>query len=87
MRALADFHYTHNRFTRAQELIERALRVDKLQEDLHAQAMKIYATLGDRSGLVSQYQEMKSLLTKELGMKPLSTTDALYKKLLDGFRN
>jgi two-component SAPR family response regulator len=85
LRALADFHYAHNRFTRAQELIERALRVDKFQEDLHTQAMRVYAALGDRSGLINQYQEMKALLAKELGMEPLPATNMLYKKLMDGF--
>lgn len=87
LRALADFHYTHNRFTRSQELIERALRVDGLQEDLHTQAMRIYAALGDRSGLVNQYQEMKRLLAKELDMEPLPETEKMYKRLLDSFRN
>jgi LuxR family transcriptional regulator, maltose regulon positive regulatory protein len=86
LRALADFHYAHSRFTRAQELIERALRVDKFQEDLHTQAMRVYAALGDRSGLINQYQEMKSLLAKDLGMDPLPATELLYKKLLDGFK-
>ncbi len=87
LRALADHHYARERFTHAQELIERALRVDGLQEDLHTQAMRIYAALGNRSGLINQYQEMKKLLAKELDMEPLPATNALYKKLLDNFKN
>ena len=33
LRALADHHYAHRRYTRSIELLERALRVDSLQED------------------------------------------------------
>jgi two-component SAPR family response regulator len=86
LRALADHHFTQKRYTRSQELIQRALRVDSLQEDLYCQSMRIYAALGDRAGLISQYQEMKRILTKELDMEPLSTTENLYQKLLENFR-
>ena len=83
LNSLANFHYVHERFTRSLELLERALRVDSLQEDLHCQAMRAYAALGDRTGLMQQYQDMKQVLARELDLKPLPVTEALYKKLLD----
>jgi two-component SAPR family response regulator len=86
LRSLADHHYTHKRYTRSLELLERALRVDNLQEDLHCQALRVYAALGDRSGLVNQYQEMKRVLEKELNMEPLQSTAKLYQSLLERFR-
>ncbi len=86
LRALANFHYVHERFTRSLELLDRALRVDKLQEDLHCQAMRVYAALGDRVGLIQQYQEMQQILEKELDLKPLPATQSLYQKLLDGLQ-
>jgi LuxR family maltose regulon positive regulatory protein len=82
LRALADHHYTHRRYTRSIELLERALRVDNLQEDLQCQVLRVYAALGDRAGLVNQYQEMKLILAKELNLEPLQSTEELYKSLL-----
>jgi two-component SAPR family response regulator len=87
LRALADHHYTHQRFTRSIELLERALRVDNLQEDLQCQVMRAYAALGDRAGLVNQYLEMKRVLARELEMAPLPATEVLYQRLLEHFKN
>jgi len=82
LRALAEHHTSHLRYTRALELLQRALRVDNLLEDLHCQSMRVYAALGDRAGLVRQYQELKEVLWSELEMEPLETTDLLYERLL-----
>ena len=82
LRALAEYHYTHLRYTRALELLQRALRVDALYEDVYCQSMRVYAALGDRAGLVRQYQELKDALRDELGMEPLKTTNLLYERLL-----
>jgi len=81
--ALAEHHFTHKRYTRSLELFERALRVDNLQEDVHCQALKVYAALGDRAGLLNQYQEMKNIFAKELDMEPLQSTTVLFKSLLE----
>jgi LuxR family maltose regulon positive regulatory protein len=83
LRTLADYHYSHERYTRSLELLERALRVDNLQEDIYCQSMRVLAALGDRAGLVQQYQEMKKILAKELDMEPLPATENLYQKLLE----
>lgn len=87
LRALADHHYAHRRYTRSIELLERALRVDNLQEDLQCQVLRAYAALGDRTGLINQYQEMKRVLAKELDMEPLPATEGLYQRLLENFKN
>lgn len=83
LRLLAEFHYSHARYTRSLELIERALRVDSLQEELYCQAMRVHTALGDRAGLVQQYQEMRRILARELDMEPMHTTERLYQKLLE----
>ena len=87
LRALANHHFTHQRYTRSIELLERALRVDNLQEDLQCQVMRTYAALGDRAGLINQYQEMKRILFKELDMEPLPSTEALYQRLMENFKS
>jgi two-component SAPR family response regulator len=87
LRALANHHFAHQRYTRSIELLERALRVDSLQEDLQCQVMRTYAALGDRAGLINQYQEMKRILFKELDMEPLPSTQALYQRLMENFKS
>jgi len=82
LRALAEHHTVHERFTRALDLLQRSLRVDNLQEDIHCQTMRVYASLGDRTGLARQYQEAREVLWNELGMAPLASTERLYERLL-----
>lgn len=84
LRQLADYHYNRERYTRALDLLNRALRLDNLLEDLHCQAMRVYAALGDRSGLMHQYQEMTDVLADEMGIKPMESTNKLYEQLLAG---
>ncbi len=84
LRQLADFHFTHERYTRSLDLLHRALRMDNLREDLHCQAMRAYAALGDRAGLMRQYQEMNDVLAGEMRIEPLPTTKKLYDRLLVG---
>jgi two-component SAPR family response regulator len=69
LRNLADLHTSQRRYTNALELLHRALRVDNLLEDLYCQAMRVYAALGDRAGLVRLYQELQEVLDQELGMQ------------------
>ncbi len=83
LRTVADFHFAHERYTRALELLQRALRVDNLIEDLHCQVMRVYAALGDRAGLMRQYQEVRQVFRQELGIEPLTSTTRLYTNLVD----
>jgi LuxR family maltose regulon positive regulatory protein len=82
LRALADSHYDNARYVWSLELLQRALRVDNLQEDLHCQVMRVYAALGDRAGLARQYQELTEILNDELGLEPSTTTVKLYERLV-----
>jgi LuxR family maltose regulon positive regulatory protein len=86
LRNLANFHFAHERYTNALELLQRALRVDDLNEDLHCQVMRTYVALGDQAGLVHQYKDLEKTLSVELGMQPLVTTQKLYQRLVSGLR-
>ena len=87
LRNLANLHFSHERFTNALELLQRALRVDNLNEDLHCQAMRTYVALGDQAGLVHQYQDLETTLTAELGMQPLVSTRKLYQRLVSSLKD
>jgi two-component SAPR family response regulator len=84
LRQLADYHFTHERYTRSLDLLHRALRMDNLLEELHCQVMRVYAALGDRAGLMHQYLELSDVLASEMGIEPLPTTKKLFDRLLVG---
>lgn len=84
LRQLADYHFTHERYTRSLDLLHRALRMDNLLEDLHCQVMRLYAAIGDRAGLMLQYQELRDVLASEMEIEPLPSTKKLYDRLLVG---
>ena len=84
LRQLADYHFTQARYTRSLDLLHRALRMDNLMEELHCQAMRVYAALGDRAGLMRQYQELNDVLASEMGIEPLPATKKLYDHMLAG---
>jgi LuxR family maltose regulon positive regulatory protein len=84
LRQLAEYHFACERYTRALDLLHRALRLDNLLEDLHCQVMRVYAALGDRAGLMRQYQELNDVLAGEMGIEPLPTTKKMYDRLLAG---
>jgi len=86
LRNLARIHVAHERYTNALELLQRALRVDNLDEDLHCQAMRTYVALGDQAGLVYQYQDLEKTLSEELGMEPLVSTQKLYQRLVSSLK-
>jgi two-component SAPR family response regulator len=84
LRTLTDYYSDHQQYRRALELNRCALNGDPLQEDLHCQALRLHAALGSRAGLMQQYQELKRVLSAELEVKPLASTQALYQQLLEG---
>lgn len=63
-------------------LVEQILERDPLREDSHRQAMRLYAELGDRPGLVRQYQRLEAVLMDELEVRPLAASRQLYETLL-----
>jgi LuxR family maltose regulon positive regulatory protein len=50
-------------------------------ESAHRLAMQAYAALGDRLGVINQYEQCKQYLQDELGLEPSEETDYIYKIL------
>jgi two-component SAPR family response regulator len=67
----------------ALQYFDKALAIDNLNEDLYCHAMLAYATLGDRSGLVSMFHQLEETLHQELDSEPLPRTVQLYQELLE----
>lgn len=62
----------------AVELLQR----DPLREEAHAALIEIYGHRGSRSQVHRQYRRLRSILWRELGVRPLPDTDAIYRGAL-----
>lgn len=57
---------------------ERLLATDPLDETTHCTLMRLYASAGQRTAALQQYERCRALLAHELGIEPLPETQALY---------
>jgi LuxR family maltose regulon positive regulatory protein len=83
----------HARLTLAQLLLEKGepklalvqcqtlLADNHCLESAHRLSMQAYAALGDRLGIINQYEQCKQFLQDELGLEPSKETEHLYKIL------
>ena len=63
-------------------LAQRLVALDPLREQSHRVLMTTYATAGERSKALEQYQSLKDLLKKELAVAPSRRSVALAKEIL-----
>lgn len=59
----------------------RWLNLDPLHELAHRQLMKLYAWAGQRSAALRQYEELTSILKRELRVEPEEASQALYQAI------
>ncbi|HSG45141.1 MAG TPA: BTAD domain-containing putative transcriptional regulator [Anaerolineales bacterium] len=62
--------------------IEKAIPLDKFNEDLYCLAMRAYGEINDRTNLSRLYTDLKLTLQNELDAEPLPETMNLYNDLL-----
>ncbi|MES1242646.1 MAG: AAA family ATPase, partial [Acidobacteriota bacterium] len=61
---------------------QRLLALDVLSEETHRQLMALYSASGRRGRALSQYEDLRHRLDRELGVEPSEETDALYRAIL-----
>jgi len=61
---------------------QRYLAIDPLAEDIHRQLIELYCACGNRPGALKQYQTCSAILERELGVRPLPQTVAIYQTIL-----
>ncbi len=82
LRNLAGLRMNDARHEEALILLHRALELDPLQEQGHLDAMRCYAALGNRAGVMRQYRQLEAVLQQELGIGPDPAIKALYEELV-----
>jgi len=60
------------------------LHADALQEGHCVRAMTLHAALGEREAALAVYEQCRKALARELGLRPLATTQALAEQLRSG---
>jgi len=66
----------------AMDLAQRILREDPFREDIHCMVMRSQAALGNRVAVKEQYETLRGLLQKELGVEPAMQTQKTYHDLV-----
>jgi len=69
-------------WTRAMDLALRILHEDQFREDIHCLLMRAQAALGNRVAVKEQYETLRGLLQKELGVEPAMQTQKTYRELV-----
>lgn len=65
-------------------LSHRALAYDRLQEPIHCYLMEAYAHNGQRADALRQYEQLRHVLSEELGVEPLPESTNLRDKIQAG---
>jgi two-component SAPR family response regulator len=69
-------------WSRSIDLAQQILRADQFREDVHCMLMRAHAAMGNRVAVREQYETLKRLLRKELGVEPAAETQRLYREIL-----
>jgi DNA-binding SARP family transcriptional activator len=83
MEALAAVAQNTEDWTRSLQLAQRILRDDPFREDIHCMIMRAHAALGNRVAVKEQYENLRGLLQKELGVEPALQTQKSYQELVN----
>jgi ATP/maltotriose-dependent transcriptional regulator MalT/DNA-binding SARP family transcriptional activator len=62
---------------------DRAIEIEPCSEAAHRSAMIAYSALGDKAGMVRQFDKCKKLLLSDLGITPSPQTESLYRTLIN----
>ncbi len=70
--------------TQAIACARRRLALDPLHEPAYRQLIGLLAEVGDRQAAMEQYRDCVRVLDRELGVRPLDETTALYHAIVEG---
>ncbi|RPJ26731.1 MAG: hypothetical protein EHM33_10490, partial [Chloroflexi bacterium] len=78
-------HYQHLReYVTALELVRRALQLEPLSELVYQDRIRLLALVGDRASALAEYERLKSMLERELGVEPMEETCTLVDMIKRG---
>ncbi|HEY0380511.1 MAG TPA: BTAD domain-containing putative transcriptional regulator [Pyrinomonadaceae bacterium] len=82
LEALAAVAQKTEDWSRSLQLAQEILRDDPYREDVHCMIMRAHAGQGNRHAVREQYETLRRLLKKELGVEPAAETQKIYRELV-----
>lgn len=82
LRTLIAHHRDRGGHRLAIQHAQRLLTLDALSEETHRELMSLYSVSGRRGRALSQYEDLRHRLHRELGVEPSAETHALYRAIL-----
>ena len=80
--ALAKLSFQEKSWSSALKFANEALKEDPYREDMHRLVMKVFAAQSKPAAVKEQYENLQTILKKELGVEPAAETRRVYKELL-----
>ncbi len=80
---LIDLLIETKQYQQAIDYSQRAIEIDPCSEAAHRSAMIAYSAMGDKAGMVRQFDKCKKLLLNDLGVTPSPQTEKLYRTLIN----
>ena len=82
LETLAVAAHGQKEWPRALQLASQILRDAPYREDIHCLVMRTHAAQDNRAAVKEQYETLRDLLRKELGVEPASETQKVYRGLI-----
>ncbi len=79
---IAAFYEDQGDFHETIRTAQKQLDLDPMREESHRRLMRMHYILGSRSEIISQYEQCRRILIKDLGVEPEEETKILYEKLM-----
>ena len=83
LEALAEVAQKTGDWNRSAQLAQQILREDPFREDIHCLLMRVHVAQGHRGAAREQFELLRRLLQKELGVEPGPETRKLYNELFN----
>ena len=81
---LARVHEERGEYGPAVEALRRMIAEDPINEEAHADLMRLYALLGRQGAALAQYGRLRELLFRKLGAEPGTATRRLHEEIVTG---
>ncbi|HEX8197072.1 MAG TPA: BTAD domain-containing putative transcriptional regulator [Pyrinomonadaceae bacterium] len=81
LNALAKIAFKEKDWSQTIKLASEILREDAYREDVHRLLMRVYAAQGKRSKVKEQFENLREMLNKELGVEPAPETRRAFQEL------
>jgi DNA-binding SARP family transcriptional activator len=82
LESLANVAQKKEEWAHSLQLAQRILHEDPFREDIHCLVMRAHVNLGNRGAAKEQFETLRRLLERELGVEPGAETRKVYQELL-----